>query len=113
MALLETDILIEPTDFKIINGDMAIGDVNNENINHIIIANPGQFLISPTIGGSLYKSQNASTNDARFLAASLRSQLRGDGYDSVRFSGVANTETGEVDLSVTAERTLKPKRQAI
>ena len=112
MAILETDILIEP-DLQIANGDFNIGDANNENIKYLCIANPGQFLLSPTVGASLYRAQNASTNDARVLTASIRDQLRSDGYDEARITGEANTKTSEGQLRITATRVKKPKRQTI
>ena len=113
MALIETDILIEPTDFKVVLGDMYIGDSNNENIKHLCIANPGQFVISPIIGAGLYYMQNLAVNDGRTLAASIREQLRKDGYDEVRITGQSDAATSETNLQITATRTRKPQRLTI
>ena len=113
MALNETDILIEPMDFKIVLGDMFIGDSNNENIKHLCIANPGQFVISPIIGAALYRMQNTSVNDGRGLAAFIREQLRNDGYDEIRITGQSDAKTSETNLQITAVRTRKPQRLTI
>jgi len=113
MALIETDILIEPTDVKIVNGDFLIGNSNNENIKHLCICNPGQFLISPTIGVGIYRYQNAPAVDARQLNARIREQLKNDGYDSIKTTGQTDNRTSETYLQITAERVKKPNRQEI
>ena len=108
--MIETDIIIEPSDVKILNGDFFIGNANNQNIKHLLVANPGQFLISPTIGIGIYSYQNYATSDGRKLTAKIREELRKDGYDSVRISGVFDYKTSTSELKITANRVSKPKR---
>jgi len=110
--IFETDILIEP-DLKISSGDLNIGAATNENIKYLLIANPGQFLISPTIGMGLYNYQNSAISDSRKLVNDITNQLRTDGYANIRISGEYNDQTQSTDLTVTADRNNKPARMRI
>jgi hypothetical protein len=106
----ENDILIEPTDVKIINGDFAIEDANNQNIKHLCIATPGDYKAAPGVGVSLYNMQNNPINNFQTILSKIRSELRSDGYKNPVISG-NQTGLNSTELEVSAARKTNPIRK--
>lgn len=108
----ENDIIIEPGDVKIVDGDFAIETANNQNIKHLCIANPGDFKIFPGIGSRLYAMQNNPINDFTIILSRIRSELINDGYKNPNITGKQN-ELNKTGLEVSAERKKRPNRKII
>lgn len=104
MAISEIDIIIDPTDVKIKDGDFDLQDANSQNLKHILIANPGDFLISPKIGGRINNSINYPSTDFRDFVANISRTLQNDGYSEVNVSGEHKL------IQVDARRIKNPKR---
>lgn len=112
MAISENDIMIENDDVKVVNGDFDIRDVNEQNIKHILIAQPGQFISSPSVGAMIWKLQNENITDFREVIRAVASELIKDGYSYPDF--INTTESLEnIKLVITAKRNAEPKREVI
>jgi hypothetical protein len=108
----ERDILIEPEDVKIVNGDFAIVDANNQNIKHLCIANPGDFKVFPGVGAGLYNMQNNPINNFQEVLSKIRSELINDGYKNPVITGT-QTDIESTELEISAVRKKKPNRKII
>jgi len=107
----ENDILIENTDVAVLNGDFDIQDCNNQNLKHLIIAVPSNYVISPKVGASVYTFQNMPVTDPRELFAKISNELKNDGYKTPVFGGSSDLES--TDLEVSAIRIKTPIRNII
>jgi len=112
MPVPENDIIIE-ADLQILNGDFNIFSANEQNIKHILISSPGNFLLTPSLGVDIYRQQNASFVDWRPLVSKIKSELKKDGYDNTKISGVADNKTDKSSLNVLSDRITIAKRQTI
>lgn len=112
MAISENDILIENTDVAITGGDFDIQDCNNQNVKHLLIADAGNYIISPSLGVGIYRMQNEVVSDFREIFAKIGDQLKKDGYKYPEYTG-ENTSGDAVNLEITAIREKIPKRNTI
>lgn len=76
-------------DLKIHNGDFAIGDSTEQNVELIFISTPGEWKEHIETGVSIERAANGSLD--RFLDRTIRVQMEADGY---KISKLAITETG-------------------
>ncbi len=109
----ENDILIEPDDMQVIEGDFFISNANSQNIKHILIASPGNYLLTPSLGVDLYKLQNSSFVDFRPFVSKVKSELRKDGYDNTLITGSGDNVQDKAFLEVTADRVTIAPRQTV
>ena len=112
MAISENDIIIENDDVLIVDGDFSIQNANNQNIKHICIAQPGNYIGAPSVGARIYKMQNDNFNDFREILSTIAQQLKKDGYNYPDFIN-ETTDPDNAQLTVTAKRVLSPKREVI
>jgi len=103
MALISNDILIEP-EMKIVDGDIAIQQVDDRNIEYIIYADAGQFRKAPTLGVSIINFVSAPTQDGRNIRKKIRSELEGDGY-VLKELETRILEDLSTDINVKADKT--------
>jgi len=94
------DILIND-DIAIKNGDLDVGDSDQQHIEHILRANPGQFYQFPTIGAgtNMLQHGNISEQDMRRI---VKKNLEEDNYrvNKIELSG----ELDERKISIDATR---------
>ncbi len=82
-------ILGSNQDLKIHNGDFAIGDSTEQNVELIFISTPGEWKEHIETGVSIERAANGNLD--RFLDRTIRVQMEADGY---KISKLAITETG-------------------
>lgn len=112
MAISENDIIIENEDVHILNGDFDIKDARDQNIKHILIAQPGNYVVSPSAGAMVYKFQNDNINDFREVLAVIAQSLKKDGYNYPDFYNQTQREE-EIKLTIDAQRIAIPNRETI
>lgn len=110
--ITENDIMIENTDVAIISGDFDIQDVNSQNIRHILIAQPGDYPVCPSIGATIQKFQNDNIVDLRQVLSTIAQELGKDGYAYPDFYNQTQ-ETENVQMTISAKRITIPKREVI
>ncbi|MDC9722360.1 MAG: hypothetical protein PSN34_06255 [Urechidicola sp.] len=76
---MRTDFLLEDNDIKIENGDFAIGQSDQQNVEQIFIASPGEFKEFPLVGFAAVKYLKGVANKSAFKR-NLKVQLQNDGY---------------------------------
>lgn len=92
--------MIYRQDLVIQNGDFLVDESDNQHIEHILKAAPGQFRQWPLIGVSAYLMQGASV-DRQALVQKIRVQLAADNY-IVR--SVKVTPGDEMKVEIDAKR---------
>lgn len=70
-------LLEEANDFKIANGDIAVGESTIQNQQLIIMSNAGEWKRTPTVGVGIEQYLDDDTVDELFSA--IRQQLTADG----------------------------------
>lgn len=81
------DIITQDGDLEILDGDLKVDFGDHQNIEHILRANPGDYVETPLLGVAVTKSLNGPRG-VRILEKEIRSQLKGDGFkvDGVELS---------------------------
>lgn len=74
------DILLTSFDLEISAGDLKIGDGDLQNAEHLMRANPGDYVEHPLSGVGLMQSLNGPVS-VKALEAKIRSQMRADGFN--------------------------------
>lgn len=74
-----TDILLENDDLKIINGDFALGDSTNQNVENILRLTPGELKQYLDTGAAIDRSINGNID--RFLDRTIRVQMESDNFN--------------------------------
>ena len=72
------DILFD-TDIAIVNGDLDVGKSDQQHIEHIFTARPGQFYQHPTLGIAIDLYRHGTVHRAT-LQQRIRTQLEADNY---------------------------------
>lgn len=100
----QNDLLITE-DLSIENGDIAIGQADNQNTLHILLAQPGQLRVNPRLGVGILSFHKSPTNSGRELAKSIRQEHDRDGYRVKTLEVVQDPgSAGQYVVSVTAEK---------
>ena len=98
------DFLLETIDgdLKFRNGDLSIGESDDQHIYDIIYSNPGDWKEFLLVGCSveLYVNSNKSYT----LAQTIKQQLSDDGYNVGRISIVYDTPTSTLNITPNATR---------
>lgn len=94
---LKTD---ENNDLIILNGDFKIDDSDSQHVEHILIANKGQFRQFPLIGMGIGRSLNGSIN-SQSLRQQIKIQLESDGFNVRQIQIDPNDE---LKIDIDAER---------
>lgn len=84
-----TDVLLNKSngyfyDIAIKDGDIAIGDSDNQNIEHILLAYPGSYKQNPFIGVGVLKMLNANFGEEQLREINL--QLLSDDITNVEIN---------------------------
>ena len=101
--MTEQDIIIE-TDLVIQGGDIKIGNANQQNIKHLLIAEKGNYIMNPTVGAGVYRLTNAPINDLRSISATIKNTLITDGYSNIEMNGEFDDKTNQTSLDILAIR---------
>jgi hypothetical protein len=83
-------------DLVFINGDVKIDESDTQHVEHILIADKGQFRQFPLIGVGILRFQNGSINK-QALKQSVKLQLESDGYN-VRQIVVETNENLKIEV---------------
>jgi hypothetical protein len=83
-------------DLIFLNGDIKIDESDTQHVEHILIADKGQFRQFPLIGVGIARYYNGSINKQE-LKQSVKLQLESDGYN-VRQIVVDTTEKLKIDI---------------
>jgi hypothetical protein len=75
-------LLDSDRDLRIENGDLVIGDSDQDHINDIMNSMPGWFKKYPLLGFNPYKDLNARV-DPTDLNKNAKIQLKSDGYTNI------------------------------
>lgn len=94
---LKTD---ENNDLIILNGDFKIDDSDSQHVEHILIADKGQFRQFPLIGMGIGRSLNGSIN-SQSLRQQIKIQLESDGFNVRQIQIDPNDE---LKIDIDAER---------
>ncbi len=86
-------VIYEP--FK--NGDLDIDVSDYQNVQAIILAQPGQFYEFPTLGVGIQEQLNAP-EDISFLRSTIINELLKDTYELTRFDTVFRNSRLEIFL---------------
>lgn len=94
-----TDILFDG-DISIEDGDLAIGASDQQHIEHIFRAVPGQFYQWPTLGVGIGRYEHGPINKAK-IEQDIRKQLQSDNYrvDAVEIDGSVDELLTTVDAT--------------
>lgn len=93
-----TDILFKAGEIKIENGDFFVAESDQQHIEHIMIADTGQFRQFPLIGVGIRRQLNGSVNRTD-LKQLIRNQLKSD-----------NFTVSKIDVTKNFEITIDAKR---
>jgi hypothetical protein len=85
---MANDILLENNDLKIINGDFAVGNSDEQNIEQTLIAVKGDFKQSPMTGVAIVQKLNAPQTYAvkRAIEKEINLQLKADKAKEIKVS---------------------------
>lgn len=83
-------------DLIFLNGDIKIDESDTQHVEHILIADKGQFRQFPLIGVGIARYYNGSINKQE-LKQSVKLQLESDGYN-VRQIVVDTTDKLKIDI---------------
>jgi hypothetical protein len=80
MAEFKDIITDENGDLIILNGDFKVNESDSQHVEHIVIADKGQFRQFPLIGVGIKKTINGSVNPQR-VKQQIKLQLESDGFN--------------------------------
>ena len=80
MATYKDLIVDETGDLIIVNGDVKIDESDTQHVDHIVVADKGQFRQFPLIGVGILRMVNGSPNPQE-LKQQIKLQLESDGYN--------------------------------
>lgn len=83
-------------DLVFVNGDVKIDESDTQHVEHILIADKGQFRQFPLIGVGISRYYNGSVNK-QALKQSVKLQLESDGYN-VRQIVVETNENLKIEV---------------
>lgn len=98
-------MLDENNDMYIVDGDWAIGDSNEIDIELILATNKGSWKESPTVGVGmpLYEGADIDAVDVDEIESSIKLQLQANGFSVNAVSlGVVNQQI--VNINIDADR---------
>ncbi|SDE76110.1 hypothetical protein [Riemerella columbipharyngis] len=76
------DILVDDSnELEFINGDFAVGNSDIQHIDHIIIAQKGEYKQTPQMGLGVINYLKSNTDKSKFQR-DVRIQLNYDGYEN-------------------------------
>jgi hypothetical protein len=73
------DIQVVNDEVQIKNGDFYVNDSDQQHVEHILKANPGQFYQHPLIGVGVFRYTNASVNPSA-VKQRIKLHLKSDNY---------------------------------
>lgn len=92
---MTTDIIFENGEIAVKNGDFFVAESDQQHIEHIMIADKGQFRQWPLIGVGIRRQINGSINKID-LKQDIRVQLRSDNF-TVKRVDIENDFTITID----------------
>jgi len=84
-------------DIKIANGDLDIGYSDNQHVEHILEANPGQYYQYPDVGYGVRKRLNGSIDIATEKKL-IKQAIENDNYTMPSDGININPSTGKFDI---------------
>lgn len=87
-------------DLEIVNGDFKVDESDSQHVEHILIADKGQFRQHPLIGVGINRQMNGSINPQE-IRQTIKLQLESDGYN-VRKIDIDPSD--EMKIDIDAER---------
>ena len=95
--MAEQDILFnDNNDLMFIDGDLVIGESDEQHISHLLIATPGEYKSNPLLGCAIQKKLNGNLGDS--LIRNINIQLKMDGFT------INALEISEEELTIDATR---------
>lgn len=95
------DLIIDPTgDLVFINGDIKVDESDTQHVDHIVVADKGQFRQFPLIGVGILRMINGSPNRQE-LKQQIKLQLESDGYNVRQ---IAIDPNDMLSIEIDAER---------
>ena len=96
-----TDLLLQNNDLQFKDGDFLIGASDEQHIEHILVADKGNFRAYPLLGIGLLQYVNSPTNTVSKteLKGKIKRQLEYDGYNEV-FVQINSV----LDINIQAQR---------
>ena len=73
------DILVTDNQLEVLNGDLKIADGDNQNMEHLLLANKGDYVESPFVGVGILTELNGPGSSIS-LESKIRRELRLDGF---------------------------------
>ena len=102
MEMVKDIILDDDLDLKIVNGDLVIGESDQQSIQLILNAFPGAWKEFPTCGVGI-KQYQASTGQSLNLKRNISVQLEADGF-KVNAVTVTPNDADNFDCYLDVER---------
>lgn len=98
--IISKDILLdEEGNFAVANGDLVVGNSDEQHIHLILASNKGEWLESPTMGAGLSKHLNGMISQSE-LIRDIKLDLQRDGYNVKS----VNWNDGEITVDATRIR---------
>lgn len=94
---MRNDILLTDDDIVISNGDFVIADSNQQHVEHIVDAHPGEFKNHPLLGFAALLRLKKNPNPFLFKR-DLKIQLEYDGYQSANIDLSKGFENLEIKI---------------
>ena len=85
-------------DIEIVNGDLDISYSDNQHVEHILEANPGQFYQYPDVGYGVYKRLNGSI-DIPTEKKLIKQAIENDNYTMPSDGINIDPSTGKFDIN--------------
>lgn len=80
-------------DVVVKNGDIAIGESDNQHVKHILLASKGEFKASPELGVGIEMMLN--TEEPMEFLIEAKKNLE---YDGMKVNNISFTETGTINV---------------
>jgi hypothetical protein len=89
-----TDILVDDTgDIACENGDFVIGPSDDQHVQDLILASPGDYKESPMLGVGIINTLNGKLDGA--MKRKIRINLEADGY---KVNSITQNEEGTINV---------------
>jgi len=95
---MTTDLIFSENELLIVDGDLFVGESDQQHIQHIMIADKGQFRQWPLIGVGIRRQLNGSINSTD-LKQEIRTQLKSDNFTVKRID-----VTSDFEITIDAKR---------
>lgn len=85
--MANNDILLDNFDLKIANGDLVIGESNDQDMELIALTNLGEWKRAPLMGAGVARMANARSSTQQVILRDYTLMLKADGFINIKVNG--------------------------